>query len=360
MVKKQILFFGPLPQPITGQSIAFQNVCEHLLGDNLLINTTYFGKMKLLNSLYSILLTIYYFLFKSIGTVYFTASRSRLGFIKDFFLVFIAHFNSVRVITHIHGADFDHFLATLGIMKSFVLRAFSKIDTCIVLLDEMKSSFERFPGMRIEIVFNCYGKEFERSNVGLKEDLTVLYLSNIMMSKGILDFMASAKEVMSRFSHVKYIIAGSFVSDEIYTRDEIEWNFNRELHAIQELFGKERIQFIGSVCGQEKVEVFEKSSIFVLPSYYKSEAFPISFLEAMRTGNAIVTTEHNYLPRIINGNNGIVVPVKSVDQLVSAQEELILNPSRLQSIQHYNINFAKRNYNSEAFITKIEHILEGL
>jgi glycosyltransferase involved in cell wall biosynthesis len=357
MVRKKVLFFGPLTEPITGQSIAFQYVCDTLLRDNVLINTAFFGKKRVLNTLYSLSLTIFYFLTKRIDIVYFTASRSGPGFLKDYVLVLLSYLNSARIITHIHGADFDDFLSSSVILKNSILRTYLRVDTCIVLLDDMKPSFERFPNIRLETVFNCYGNEFEVSNLIIKEDITILYLSNIMMSKGILEFLASAKTIMSRYAHVKYSIAGSFFADEICNELVIRKKFYRQLHIIQDLYGKERIQFLGSVYGQQKVEIFQKSSIFILPTYYRTEAFPITLLEAMRMGNAIIATQHNYLASIINKRNGILVHVKSVNQLIIAQEELILNPKKLRAIQNYNVNHAKYKYNLEAFINNIESII---
>ena len=38
----------------------------------------------------------------------------------------------------------------------------------------------------------------------------------------------------------------------------------------------------------------------------------------MRTGNAIITTRHNYLEEIITSKNGILIPTHSVEEIIDA------------------------------------------
>ena len=359
-VKIGILLFGPLPPPVTGQSVAFKQVCENLILKKIVINTTQYSNNRLGNTIYSIFKTFHFFLFKNFDIVYFTSSRTKKGFIKDFFLLFACKIFKKRVVNHLHGADFNDFIQNSGFLRNVVLYTYKQIDASIVLLDTMKQDYSRFPKMKIFTVGNSYSNIFESSMKVSKTPFTILYLSNIMATKGIMELLESAKEVLSKNCQVKYVIAGSFFSDENETESSIKHMFNRELLKIQNIFGKDKINYIGPVYGAKKVKIFLQSSIFILPTYYKTEAFPITFVEAMRTGNAIISTKHNHIPNIITNKNGILVDKKSIDQLITAQEKLIENPRRLKLIQKHNIEYAKEFFSPQQYLSRIEKILSEI
>lgn len=356
----KILLFGPLPPPITGQSVAFKQVYDNLKCEKLVINTTQYLNNRLGNTIYSIFRIFYFFLFKNFDVVYFTCSRSKMGFIKDFFLVLASQLFRKKIVNHLHGSDFNNFIENTGFLRNLVLYTYKRIDASIVLLDTMKQDFSRFPKMKIFTVHNSYSKIFDSSVEVSKAPLTILYLSNIMATKGIMEFLASAKEVLSNNYQVKYVIAGSFFPDEKESKSSIKDMFYRELVKIQDIFGKNKINYVGTVSGIEKVKIFLKSSIFILPTYYKTEAFPITFVEAMRTGNAIISTRHKHIPKIITNKNGILVDKKSIDQLISAQELLIKNPSRLKLIQKYNVEYSKEKFSPQQYVSHIEKVFSHI
>lgn len=66
-------------------------------------------------------------------------------------------------------------------------------------------------------------------------------------------------------------------------------------------------------------------SVYVLPSY--REGTPRTVLEAMAMGRAIITTDApGCRETVVDGDNGFLVPVKAVDELVSAMLCLIEQP----------------------------------
>ena len=119
----------------------------------------------------------------------------------------------------------------------------------------------------------------------------------------------------------------------------------------------ERKKYIGKTFGEDKVKLLQNSDTFVLPSYYKSEAFPISIIEAMACKNAIVTTNYKYLPDVINEQNGVLVEPKCVDSLADGIESLIVDKERLKKIQAYNKKEAKDNYSLDRHIERLKNIV---
>lgn len=97
------------------------------------------------------------------------------------------------------------------------------------------------------------------------------------------------------------------------------------------------------------------SSVYVLPSY--REGTPRTVLEAMAMGRAIITTDApGCRETVIHGQNGYLVPVKSVEELVQAMQTFIDDPqlmvqmgqrSREIALEKYDVNQVNAHMMSE-------------
>jgi len=364
--KKSILFVGPVPPPITGQSVAFYRAYKGIQAHNkFLVNQNVTGKdfvSTITLILLAILKIIFYLLFRKIEIVYFTCSRSKRGSLLDVFLIQLAKLFRARVINHLHGLDFEDFYNSLpGIYKKIVENSYMKIDVSIVLLEEIKEQFSAVsPEMRIEVVPNFYEEILEQINTKREsEEMSLLYLSNIMRSKGILELLDAFCSLIKKNRNISLTIAGGFLGDYLSGQKEIEKKFFEKFHRLKSM-AKGRIDYLGVVYGKKKLELFENSDIFILPTYYKTEAFPLAIIEAMRAGNVIITTDHNYLPKIVSEKNGCLVEVKSSEAIERAIANFAKNRGQMREIQKYNINHAKRNYPLNLYIKRLTAIFESV
>jgi len=78
------------------------------------------------------------------------------------------------------------------------------------------------------------------------------------------------------------------------------------------------------------VDVWNESHIAVLPSY--REGLPKSLLEAASCGRAIITTDVPGCREMVNGENGILVPVKNPKKLAEAIIELASDVVKIKSM----------------------------
>lgn len=70
----------------------------------------------------------------------------------------------------------------------------------------------------------------------------------------------------------------------------------------------------------------ESCGVYVLPSY--REGTPRTVLEAMAMGRAIITTDApGCRETVVDGDNGFLVPVRSVDALANAMARFIIDPT---------------------------------
>jgi glycosyltransferase involved in cell wall biosynthesis len=353
----KVLFIGPLPPPFNGQSIAFSYVCS-LNSDELsshIFNTTK-NKYKLINYLNNLIVLPIKIFLGNFDKIYFTGSRTTKGFLLQFPFLIISKLKKCYLINHLHGADFKIFYEK-SFLKQIIKIVYGWVGTSIVLIEEMKMEFVDFPKMNLEVLNNAYSPEFDLVKINFPKDKKLSFISNIMASKGIMEFLKASRILLEKYDDLKINIAGSFVGDEYKSKSQIRKDFYKFYHQIQRDFSN-RINFFNTVSGQDKIDLFAQSSIFILPTYYKTEASPISILEAMRTGNVIITTRHNYLKYLISESNGSLIDIKSPKKIIKAVSKLFDNSMDLQQIQKNNISYAKKHFNIKNYYRSMLEILK--
>ncbi len=351
---------GPMPPPYMGQSIAFSTIVKSINGQCLVLNTA--GKDHILSGLLLCLKILYYYIFYKIDVVYFTCSRTFLGSIRDVILLFGAKTKKIRTINHLHGADFKLFYDGLPTMyRKIVYWCYLGVDVHIVLLESMKKEFIDFPQAEIKVIANSYSKELD--NLPLKKDresdkIRFLYFSNIMKSKGILNLLQAFEYLLEKHQNIELNIAGVPMKDYLSSKEQIETNFTMIFDKIRKKY-PERICYYGLCTGEQKKELLWDSDVFILPTFHFSEAFPISLLEAMRTGNYILTTNINYLLQIISTKNGNLIDRDSVNSIVDAVENIVFDKQLLRSIQNENIKYAKMNFSEDHYVFSVIDVIKN-
>lgn len=360
MKTQKVLFFGPYSGPITGQSISFQETYHSFKGNKVLVDTTKFKRSKLLNTLYCLFLLPIVFVFQKFAVVYFTCTRSKLGTLKDLELLLLCKLFKKKVVNHLHGADFKSFYNDSGKIKFLITYFYKQIDLSIVLLPSMREQFSDFPNMKIAVIENCYSSAMDGITLDFEaKNKQVLYLSNLIHSKGIFIFLEAAQQLLKEDLDVIIKIAGLPMEDDFMSEKETSLKFQIIYKDLKIKF-PDRIFYLGGVLGAEKTKILLESSVFVLPTFYKTEAFPITIIEAMRFGNAIVTTNHNYLSDIINKENGRLIPVNSSSALIENILSLFLNKKEMVAIQHFNVEESKRRYSPLAYNLAISEVINSI
>lgn len=358
-IEKKVLFVGPLAPPFHGQSIAFTEAYKNIEARKRVINTNSSSRSKialiLLNARICILLLRARILFKP-DVVYFTCSRSTLGSVKDVMLLGLFFTSHAKIINHLHGADFKEFYNGLRpAFKKIYFRLFSRVNLSIVLLEQMKDQFSDFPHMSVAIVPNFYSKDLEGAGKKESDNVNLLYLSNLIFSKGILTLLDAFKVISDKHKNVRLHIAGVFMDDDLMSSNELKTLFFQKLSKLPE----NSFRYYGGVYGAEKVQLLNSSDVFILPSFYKSEAVPLSIIEAMKCSNYIIVSDHNYLGKFISPSQGKIVPKNDHISLAQAVEEIIENPVKLRLVQETNKVFAEKHFAPESYLESLTKAITG-
>ena len=178
------------------------------------------------------------------------------------------------------------------------------------------------------------------------EKLSFLMVSRIIREKGVLDYCAAAKKVKEKYPDVRFVMLGGF--------DESIGKLSRA--DVAEYIDGGIVEFPGEV--KDPIEYYGGCSVYVLPSYYR-EGLPRTILEAMSCGRPVITTDWpGCREPIIDGENGILVPVNDPDALADAMIRFIVEDGLLERLSDSAYETCKEKYEVSIVNKQMRKILK--
>jgi len=360
----KILFLAPIPPPIDGQSKASLILLEKLSVENELtvINLSKVGLKKSGGFSFQRLKQIFNILRdvknnrKDKDIVYLSLAESFTGNLRDLF-IYCLNFNQLNnlFIQMLGGAGMKEILEKKGVIGRLNRYFIKRLGGVIV---EGQVNFDVFnrvlPSEKIHIVPN-FAEDYlfvTENQVSKKfsdmETINILYLSNLIPGKGYNE------------------LADAFILLDEQVRDKLKITFvggfestSSEQEFLAKISQFPQLEYLGKfIDGQAKKDLYCKSHIFCLPTYYPFEGQPISILEAYATGCLVITSDHSGIPYIFkNEINGFIVEKKSVISLKHSLEKLIIERNNLESIAKFNRLQAMEKYRTAIFQNKISDLL---
>ena len=158
-----------------------------------------------------------------------------------------------------------------------------------------------------------------------------------MEEKGIFFLLDALSELNAKGISFEASIAGHIEQSQ---RDKI-------LSRVKQIKG---VTYKGIVKGDDKRKMLWESNVFVLPTFYKMEGLPISIIEAMATGNVIITTNHASIPDlVIDEENGFLIKKRSSTHILEKLLFLAKNSNKVKEISICNIAKAKNQFRAKKF-----------
>ena len=199
-----------------------------------------------------------------------------------------------KIIIHMHGSTFDLFYKERcnDEQKRQVKEIFAMADKVIALSEDWKEFLAEYicDAEKIEVIYNAvkipepYSKDYSNQKM--------LFLGILGQRKGTYDLIEVLPEIFQNYpdSHVYFGGDGERQQAEQMCREK----------GIAD-----HVTFLGWVRGAEKEKLLKECSIYVLPTYH--EGMPMSILEAMSYGMAVVSTYVGGIPHIITDEeNGLL------------------------------------------------------
>lgn len=199
------------------------------------------------------------------------------------------------------------------------------------------------------VKLNGTGVDIDEFKPAMAERGTVTFIlvSRLIKEKGIYDYVEAANRIKKNQPGVAFILLGD--------RDE---NPNSvELSDLKKWVAEGVIEWPGHV--DDVRPWLRKSSVFVLPTYYR-EGIPKSILEAMAMGLPVITTDiPGCREAVIDGVNGILIPPKDIESLTKAMTCFITEPEQVQMMGAKSRLRAKEFFDVTEVNKKIIDIIEA-
>ncbi len=158
-----------------------------------------------------------------------------------------------------------------------------------------------------------------------------LLIARLLADKGVREYAEAARQIKQRYPEAEFHLVG-WIDDNPTAILQTE---------LDRWIADGRLKFWGKL--SDVKPAIAASSIYVLPSY--REGTPRTVLEAMAMGRAIITTDApGCRETVVNGENGFLVPVKSVEALVQAMENFIQQPDLIQDMGQQSRAVAVNKY----------------
>lgn len=327
---KKALFILHLPPPIHGSSMVGQYIKDSLLvnqefdaryinlGTSKTIDEIGKNPLKKVGSYLTIVVSAFkqLFFFKP-DVVYLAITAKGIGFYKDIVIAFLAKLFGVSLVLHFHNKGVsenqDRFLDNL------LYKILFKNTKVILLSKYLYYDIKKY--VKEEAVFYCpngipeinFETHTENRNI---EAVQLLFLSNLIEAKGVFVLLEACKQLQIR----QLSFHCTFVGGE---GDITAQQFDQRVAA---LGLEETVHYAGRKYDAEKNAAFSKAAIFILPTYYHNECFPLTLLEAMQFALPVVSTFEGGIPDIVEeGVTGFLVPQKNATDLADKLDILINN-----------------------------------
>lgn len=237
------------------------------------------------------------------GLVYITLTTNGVGFYKDAILAIMVKLFRVEVIYHLHNKGVD--LNSKNFFNKFLYRLVFKKSRVILLSERLYWDVEKFVS-RNKVYICPNGIPDISIKLNLKKDRSILFLSNLIESKGVLVLLDSCELLLKNNIDFSCNIVGG--EGDITENDLNKLIENRGL--------KNHVRYLGKKYGDDKKQIFESAKVFAFPTYYEKECFPLVLLEAMQYSLPIVTTSEGGIEdMVLNGQNGFIVEKRDSEAL---------------------------------------------
>ena len=235
-----------------------------------------------------------------------------------------------KCILHVHNAIDKFYIDESGIIGKFLIRKSLLLpDHIISLSNGIKKLLSNITSKPITAVYNgVLGDQFSPSKNKYKKPYQMLFAGGVGPQKGVSDLLYGLH--LSKLSR-----------DEIYLTIMGDGDIQEMKIIMRDLNLEGMVNFTGRVDERKKIKLFNNSDIFALPSY--GEGQPISILEGMISGAAILSSKVGSIPEIIKDQNGVLVDPGDKKQIAEALINFVDNVE-IEKMGNLNFNIAKERF----------------
>ena len=361
----KILFILHMPPPVHGAAKVGQYIYDselinsefdcHYINLATALGLEDIGKFKLKKvlSFWNLLKRIHHSIKKlKPDVVYITPNAKGAPFYKDFIVVMLLKRMGCKVVAHYHNKGVSSRQENL--LDNLLYRHFFRNLKVILLSERLYPDIQKY--VKRENVYVCPNGIPERSTERKRESQNkiphILFLSNLLIEKGALVLLDALRILKEKgFSFICDMVGGETAEiDARYLDNEIH---GRGLQTV--------VLYHGKRYGAEKDTLLKDADMFVFPTFYNNECFPLVLLEAMQHCLPIITTNEGGIPDIVkDGENGLNCDKKNSEDLANAIEKLLKDNSLCRRMGQNGYQRYRDYFTLQSFEKRLVHILQSV
>lgn len=220
-----------------------------------------------------------------------STSSGGIGIVRDYILSGLGHFFGAKYILHCRYGCIPEDYASKSFAGWMLRKTLKRVDNIWVLDRRTEHFLKEFALTRNKTFLTPNSIEVpEHIHIKAKDYKNICFIANIVPTKGIYELVKAVNMVGNG---TKLTIVGP---GEKSVLDEVKRLSGDKLNV--------DINILGGLPNNEAVKIMETMDIVALPTYYPSEAFPISILEAMSRGKLVISCNHAAIPDMLTGEKG--------------------------------------------------------
>ena len=189
---------------------------------------------------------------------------------------------------------------------------------------------------KVSVVYLAASDKFRKiNNIKTKYNLPekfILYVGDVTWNKNLPRLVEAVRKI-----NLPLVMVGKALVDEKFDKEN-PWN--RDLRKVYDLSkGDEKIIKLGFVSEEDLVALYNKATVFAMPSLY--EGFGLPALEAMSCGCPVVTSKKGSLSEICGNAVLYVDPYNSTD-IANGIKEVFYNQKLQGELSRKGLEEAKR------------------
>ena len=365
----KIYFFYPKGERLTGQEMASKIIFQNLSNNwdfRLKIFPAY--ERGLRGSFYTISytlkvikmwLSVACLIFVRKPTVYINLGQSTASLLRDgmpFVLLSLIRWD-LKCVISLHGHIFTTWEEGSYVQKLFK-RILKRAEKITVLGEKQRNCLKKI-GVgehKIEIVNNtCEITPSTISNNKENSNLNILYLSNLIKSKGYIDYLEALKILSLNKSlgfTIEAVLCGKITISGTSDSEENEADsrlFIENLIADINQSSNVNVKWVEGAYGEEKSKLFQNADLFIFPSQYPVEAQPIVLIEALATETAILTTKVGEIESTLKNSGAVLLEKPSANNIAEAIKRLDskkITEMKKSGVDHFEKYFSQNVYNN--------------
>lgn len=264
------------------------------------------------------------------------ATSGSLAAIRDMMVANLLKRKNIPFIYHIHFGRIPEIVKRSTFEWKLIKKVISLSARTIAIDKSTNSALSTLFGIKIAYIPNPIDIKALPLPAETTEN-TVMYLGWVIKQKGIEELVASWEGIKNSVKGWKLQIVGPYKKEYI--------------SGLKERYSFENIELLGEKSHKEAMEMLNKATVFVLPSY--SEGCPYVIMEAMALKKIIIGTKVGNIPEMIGGNSGILVDVGNIEELKTKLEQVITKTESFADLRESAYEKAVREYDMAIISSKI-------